>query len=189
MRFAGAAAVLVGCWLAMPGVRAGQDAGERPLLRPSRDVAVTYRSSQSLEQRTRWLAAAKVVRIESPTPGLYVIIDYAARRMSVVRDEERSVIEMAVPEGATGVAGGSDTRPYIRRGDDVVAGVGCTDWETTDRNGRRTLACITADGVLLRVRAGGQTLAIAVSVRYAPQDPALFRVPADYARRKPGDVR
>ena len=63
--------------------------------------------ARSLEQRTRWLAAAQAMRIDPPTPGLYVIIDYVARRMSVVREADRSVIEMAAPEGMAGPTGAS----------------------------------------------------------------------------------
>lgn len=189
MRLAGAAVLLFGVLSATPAALAEHGDTDRPLLRPSRDVEVTYRAGQSLEQRTRWLAAAQAMRIDPPTPGLYVIIDYVASRMSVVREADRSVIDMAAPEGMAGPTGASGARTYIRRGEDVVAGMGCTDWETTDRNGRRALACITADGVLLRVSADGQVLASAVSVRYVPQDPALFRVPAGYVHRTAGDAR
>jgi hypothetical protein len=59
----------------------------------------------------------------------------------------------------------------------------CTEWEATATDGRRTVACITADGVLLRARAGDRTLLSAVSVDYAPQDPALFAVPDGFTVR------
>ena len=197
MRLAGATLLLLGVWFATQAARAEHGDADQPLLRPTRDVEVTYRvrnpaaprDGQPLEQRTHWLAAAQAVRIEPPTPGLYVIIDHLARRMSVVREGDRSVIDMVAPDGMAGLTGGSDARTYIRRSEDMVAGMGCTNWETADRDGRRTLACITADGVLLRVSVGGETLATAVSVRYAPQDPALFRVPSGYAHRTAGAAR
>jgi hypothetical protein len=194
MRWIAVTFLLFSLWTSTHVARAEHGEAERPLLRPARDVAVTYRVSNPaaprdappLEQRTHWLAAAQTMRIDPPTPGLYVIIDYLARRMNVVREAERSVIEMAAPGGMAGLTGDPGAQPYMRRGDDTVAGMGCTNWETTDRTGQRTLACITADGVLLRVVAGGQTLATAVSVQYAPQDASLFRVPSDYAHQKAG---
>src|SRR5215475_7470034 len=86
---------------------------DQPLLRPSRDVEVTYRAAAqngaTVEQRVRWLAAAQTMRIDPPSAGLHVIIDYVARRMSVIRDATRSVVEMAAPDGMAGVVGGKAT--------------------------------------------------------------------------------
>jgi hypothetical protein len=170
---------------------APQAFADQPLLRPSRDVDVTYRATAAglkqdgkrLDQRVRWLAASQTMRIDPPASGLYVIIDYVARRMSVVREVNRSVIEMAPPEGASAPAGNAGAGSYVRRGQDTVAGLPCTEWETRDRDNRPAIVCITADGVLLRTSAEGQTLVSATSVQYAPQDPAVFRVPADYTHR------
>jgi len=167
---------------------------EQPRLRPTADVDVTYRVTGPgatpdggwLEQRVRWLASAQALRIDPPTKGFHVIIDYLAGRMSVVREVDRSVMEMAAPAGMAGLPGAAASAVYTRRGEDRVAGVSCTDWETADRQGQRTLACITADGVLLRARVGDRTLVSAIAVRYAPQDPAAFQIPPDYTRRKAG---
>jgi hypothetical protein len=192
MRPACAAILALGLWgAAFPAF------ADQPLLRPSRDVDITYRATggglqldgRRLEQRVRWLTASQTMRIDPPSPGLFVIIDYVARRMSVVREANRSVIEMAAPEGTTGVAGKLSTGSFVRRGEDAVAGLACTAWETRDRDGRPTLVCITADGVLLRAGAEGQTLVSAVSVQYGPQDPTAFRIPADYTRRSAGETR
>ncbi len=179
-------------WLGLFASPAHAGDAAQPRLRPVADVDVTYRANtgaaaangRPLEQRVRWLAQAETMRIDPPTPGLYVIIDYLARRMSVVRIADRAAIDMAAPEGVAGMAGAPAGSTYIRRGDDRVAGVSCTDWETTGQNGQPLLACITSDGVLLRVRVGDQTLVSATAVHYAPQDPALFKVPPDYTRQK-----
>jgi hypothetical protein len=106
--------------------------------------------------------------------------------MSVVREVNRSVIEMAAPEGASGVAANLPAGGFVRRGEDAVAGLACTEWETRDRDGRQALVCITADGVLLRADSEGQALVSAVSVQYAPQDPAVFQVPPGYVHRSAG---
>lgn len=161
-------------------IAAGAD---QPPLRPTRDVDVTYRVGDDarLQQRMRWLAARQIMRIDPPTPGFHVIIDYAAGRMSVVRDEERLVIEMKAPAG---IAGGPAAAPsYERRDADTVAGVPCTNWQATNAEGAAALACITTDGILLRVRSGERVLASATSVNYAPQDAANFVVPANYMHR------
>ena len=63
-----------------------------------------------------------------------------------------------------------------------MAGQACTEWQTQDREARPALVCITEDGVLLRAGTADQVRVSAVAVRYAPQDPAAFRVPADYVR-------
>ncbi len=182
--------VLSGC----VALAAHSAVADQPLLRPSRDVDITYRATgprdgRRLDQRVRWLAASQTMRIDPPTPGVFVIIDHVARRMSVVREADRSVIEMAAPDDMGGVAGHAGSGNYVRRGGDSVAGLPCIDWETQDRAGQPTLLCVTADGVLLRAAVDGQELVGAVSVQYAPQDPAVFRVPADYAHRSGGAAR
>jgi hypothetical protein len=164
---------------------------DQPLLRPARDVDVTYRApagaqqpkARVLEQRVRWLVAAHLMRIDPPTPGMFVILDYVARRMNVVREANRSVIEMTAPEEVAGVAGAAGTGSYLRRGTDTVAGLPCTDWETRDRDGREVVVCMTNDGVLLRARSDGGILVSASAVHYAPQDPGVFQVPPGYTHR------
>jgi hypothetical protein len=161
-------------------------AEQQPLLKPTRDVDVTYRIGEGagMQQRMRWLASRQIMRVDPPTPGIHVIIDYAAGRMSVVRDQERLVVDMKAPGGVAGAPAAAAS--YERRKEDMVAGVPCTDWQATNSEGASALTCITADGILLRVRSGEHVLASAVSVTYAPQDAAAFAVPTDYTRRSVG---
>jgi hypothetical protein len=165
---------------------------EQPRLRPSRDVAVVYRApgphGTAVEQRVRWLAAAETMRIDPPDHDLHVIIDYAARRMSVVNDATRSVVELAAPDGAATVTGAA-AENFSRLGQGAVAGRPCTEWRTRDRQGRVAVVCISEDGVLLRAGTKDTVRVSAISVEYAPQDPVAFRVPAEYARVAPGEVR
>ena len=154
---------------------------DAPLLRPNRDVDVTYRAAAANqpEHRVRWLAR-QILRIDPPGTGLYVIIDYMARRMSVVRVATRSVVEMAAPDSMTEVLGGKGAGSYVRHGEATVAGLGCTEWQTQDRQQRPALVCLTSDGVPLRGGTLDQTLVSAVPVTYAPQNTALFHIPEDY---------
>ena len=78
----------------------------------------------------------------------------------------------------------------FRRGpDDRVAGLPCTQWRTTDLSGTPTLACITADGVLLRASVAGRVLVEALHLAYVAQDPAVFRIPDDYRKLTPPTVK
>jgi hypothetical protein len=176
----GAGLLLASVLAAAPGLAAL--AQDRPPLRPTRDVDVTYRSEQSgqvLEQRTRF--AGQRMRLDTPTPGLYVIVDYAAQRMSMVSDADRGVLDMRLPPGvAPGTAATGAT--YVRRGIDRVAGLACTEWDVRDNRGQVAQTCFTDDGVLLRARRGPQVLAVATRVAYGAIDPALFAVPPGYAR-------
>jgi hypothetical protein len=123
---------------------------------------------------------------DPPGSGLHVIIDYVARRMSVVRDATRSMVEMAPPGNMADMTGGSATASFVRRGEATVAGRVCTEWQTRDCAGRPALVCITGDGVLLRAGTSEQVQVSAISVEFAPQHSALFRVPSDYVRLAPG---
>jgi hypothetical protein len=173
--------------LAAPGARAE----DRPATMPTRDVDVTYLmlqqdapgGPQMLEQRMRWAVADGRLRVDPPTPGLWIVIDYHARRLTTVRDKERSAVQMDADTARIlpnpDVQGGSAT-PFTARGQDNVAGLACTNWETRDAAGTPTLACITEDGVLLRAVAAGQILLEAATVNYGTLNKAVFEVPAGY---------
>ena len=164
---------------------------DKPILLPTRDVDVTYRAAgaQQLEQRVRWDVATQTMRIDPPTSGAFVIIDYLARRMTVVNVTEKSVIEMAAPASMANILAGRTGSDFVRQGEASVDGMGCTEWQTQDRNGQAAQLCITNDGVLLQAATRDRTLVTAVKVQYAPQDPALFHVPSDYTRRSLGAAR
>jgi hypothetical protein len=163
---------------------------EQPRLLPSRDVAVVYRApgphGVEVEQRVRWLAAAQIMRIDPPNHDLHVIVDYVGRRMSVVDDASRSVVEMAAPDTPNGIAGATPVASYTRIGQGAVAGHPCTEWQVSDPQGRAALLCITEDGVLLRAGTPETVRVSAISVQYTPQDAAAFQIPANYARLAPG---
>jgi hypothetical protein len=165
-------------------------AQERPPLTPSRDVDVVYMMVQDdarsgprvVEERMRWAAAEGKLRIDPPTPGMWLVMDTRARRLATVRDAERSVLEIESAEAMPGPAAGTT---FQWRGTDTVAGVPCTEWQTSDVTGAPTLACITADGVLLRASAAGRVLVEALHLSYAAQDPSVFRVPEQYRKIAP----
>ena len=66
-------------------------------------------------------------------------------------------------------------------GTDNVAGMPCAVWEFSVGDGETPgSACVTRDGIPLRVVSGGQTVMLAKSIERGPQDPSLFAPPAGY---------
>lgn len=181
-------------WLALalllpPGAQAQTQAQDHPLTQPTRDVDVVYMMagpSSPLAQRMRWGITAGKLRVDPPTPGMYVIIDTARHIMQAVREGDRSVVTMNA--GPAALPGTAPSGNFQRSGHITVAGLGCTQWKTRDTAGRQVLACLTPDGVLLRAEADGLMLVEALSVDFAPLPEAVFRVPADYRKITPPSV-
>ena len=166
-------------------------AADRPPTIPLRDVDVTYQVTQpvpggpALSQRMRWLVASGRLRVDPPTPGLFMIVDYPANRMSVVKLADRAVLD--VPTAGPGLPGAA-AGTFAVRDSGVVAGLACSNWQTTDAAGQDTLLCLTADGVMLRASQKGRILLEATAVSYGPQDPAAFKAP-DGFRHVAGTTR
>ncbi len=160
---------------------------DRPATLPTRDVDVSYRAGQGdrvVSQRSRWSAAERKMRLDTPTPGVYAIVDYAAGTLAMVSERSRGVLDLPVPAG--GLPGQSAPNvAFTRRGGNQVAGLPCTEWETRDLQGQATLTCFTEDGVLLQARHGAQVLVQATRVTYGALDPAAFAVPPSYAHETP----
>ena len=157
-------------------------AADKPITRPTRDVDVTYvadAGGRPVQQRIR-VAATGSTRIDTPSPGLYMLVNRAARTMAMVSDADRGVINLPYDPARAG--GAAEDAAYRRVGAETVAGLGCTEWATTDTAGREVVACFTPDGVMLRARLGGQILVQAASVTYGHLDPAIFAIPPGYER-------
>ncbi len=171
------------------GAQAETSDAQAPLTQPTRDVDVVYMMagpSGPLAQRMRWGIAAGKLRVDPPTPGMYVVIDTATHNMQAVREGDRSVVTMSGPQAAPqAFPGVAASGGYQRGGALNVAGLGCTQWKTRDTAGRQVLACLTGDGVLLRAEADSLVLLEALSVDFAPLPDAVFRIPADYRKITP----
>ena len=158
-------------------------AADAPAIVPTRDVDVLYQAEQNgqaLQQRLRWDMNDQLMRVDSPSPGLWMLVNYRNRSIDLVNDPDRSILELGATAGPLpGQPGGTS---FVRRGSNQIAGVPCTDWQATDTQGQPTIACLTVDGVLLRAMHGDQVLIQASRVTYGPQDPALFQLPAGYTR-------
>ena len=167
-------------------------ASDKPVMRPTRDVDVTYSivpdssGVSSMHQRARWDVADGRMRLDLPSPGTWMLIDFSDRHMQMVSDRERKVLRLT--DRASLLPGETPGASFTRQGTGTVAGVGCTEWETNDNAGRAVTVCITDDGVLLRARSGPRLLIQAVQVAYGQQDRQSFAVPAGYQEITPAAV-
>ncbi len=185
---------------AAPVAAAPAAAQDRPPFPPARDAAVTYRvwdgRGRPGEARVAWSAALRALRAEAAgpaaattapggvplPPGARLVVDLRAGRAFAAEDRSGLVLELprlaaAARRGERALAGAR-----VRRlGADRVAGQPCTAWRVEPADGGRgrpVHACLTADGVPLRLREeGGAARAEAVAVAYGPLDPALFAPP------------
>ncbi len=183
-----AALAFVGLLSAMPPAARAQD---RPRIQPSRDVTVTYRLEGDAADavpggvpgalRLSWNAAGQRLRAEPEGRTQALIVDLRAHSVQMMDTTLRSALTLPVRD--------ADLQPLTldgarltRRGDDVVAGLPCTDWAVQSPRGAGTV-CLTADGVALRADGevdGRRGAFTASSVSYGPLRDELFRVPPDY---------
>jgi hypothetical protein len=160
-------------------------AATAPVLQPTHDVDITYKvpvpgaARTALLQRLRWSASLRRQRLDLPTSGNWMVMDFVTHRMDMVRDDTRSVLDLPAPPDPPPSAAG-----FAPLGDSSVAGLACEEWRTRDNHGAETIACYTADGILLRARAGDRVLMEAVSVQRVPQADSVFALPQDYTRQE-----
>lgn len=168
-------------------------AEKAPPLMPTRDAAVTYRvtggngvEKNSPEIRMHFRAEDGLMRVDTPGHDSYAIIDRRDDRMTVVLNARH--IYMDVPAGTLGDRAFmlSSSMKFRKLGTDSIAGLPCTRWQVTARDGSGT-ACVTDDGVVLMAtgadtgdkHSGGL---VAVAVDYAPQPESLFHPPPQFRR-------
>jgi hypothetical protein len=175
-------------------------AQDRPVLLPSRDVAVTYRverDGQPLRIRLAWSSVLRALRAEAEPgapasiggiplpPGSRVIIDRGAGQAFAVQESTGLTVDLPQLASRAEVSERDLLSAQARReGVDRVAGLPCTVWRLLPRSAppkRRPIrVCVTGDGVPLRAQEeGSRNTAEAVSVHYGLQDQALFRQPQD----------
>jgi hypothetical protein len=164
-------------------------AEERPVLLPTRDVAVTYRTTSGqhagTELRVAWLAAEQKLRVEPPTTQGWGVLDVRKQRLTMVHAGTKSVLEFpadALPGGLTLPTLPPEHARFTRAGSARIAGLPCTLWRFDDGKAKGE-ACLTEDGVMLRGsgKGGGQSGAVeATKVSFGRQDPAGFRPPVEY---------
>jgi hypothetical protein len=156
-----------------------------PHTMPLRDVDVTYKvpvaggQDMAILQRLRFSASLHRQRVDLPTSGNWMVLDYLTHRMTLVRDESHELVDLPAPDNA---AAASD---FAKVGPAEVAGLPCTEWRTRDTRGEETVACYTDDGVLLRARGARGVLMEAIDVGYRAQGADVFALPQGYSRQQP----
>jgi hypothetical protein len=191
------------CFFALAaGLAAAQAARAEapPVLLPAHDATLSYRvtdarDGRSLMVRAYVKAGAALVRVDAEGMSDYAILDRAARLVTVVMPAAHGYLRMPIGSAADRFLTQAEGLRFRRVGHDTVAGLSCTEWSIADKAGGAGRghgdACITADGLVLRVRGAGDGVSgsvVATAVEEAPQPAALFVVPAGSVKlgRLPG---
>ncbi len=179
--------------LTMPAV-----ADDRPLIRPTRDVVVEYRSVGPAHGSTadpgrlvtmRFASKTGRVRLDGPNGRGFAIFDVSAGRMIVVMAEHKIYMEQPADPAMVEMFQAKDSA-FTKSGTDTVAGVGCTTYDVMIRD-RKGQVCLTDDGVLLRARGDDpdhQRVLEALTVTYEAQPNVLFGVPAGFQKLDPSSM-
>lgn len=157
-----------------------RSAEQQPQTAPTRDVDITYRIKRpgqpAIVERRRWLASQHLRRVDGPDNSA-TIFDQSTGELTLLNPATRTYRTLQGPAAKRMSPGEGAT--LSRKGEAMIAGLTCVDWSWTDDTEMHT-ACLTPDGVLLRLVIDGQIVAEARSVLYAPQPPELFEVPPGY---------
>ncbi len=164
----------------------------KPTLPPVRDMAVTYRAEGAAADivpgargdgavRLLWSAAGQMLRVEADGRPQSLLVDLGRQQAHVIDTGLRSAVLLPVRSrdlDALTLQGAKTTK----RGEERIAGLGCTVWDVESAHGTGTV-CITADGVPLRATGiydGHRGSFTATSVSLTPQPADRFKVPAGY---------
>jgi hypothetical protein len=153
---------------------------QQPQTAPTRDVDITYQITQPglpvIIERRRWLAGRHLRRVDGPDKSA-TIFDQSSGELTLLNPANHTyrmlqgpAAKRMSPQEGTTLKRGSESK---------IAGLTCIDWSWIDDTEMHT-ACLTPDGVLLRLIVDGQIVAEAHSVLYASQPPDLFEVPPGY---------
>ncbi|MBI0536362.1 DUF4412 domain-containing protein [Roseomonas sp. KE2513] len=173
--------------LALPGVAFAQGAPAN--IRPTRDVAVTYRlggmpgqpNAGPQEMRMSWSITEGKQRVDPPGGMGWMLIDRRANSAVMVMEPQRMVLTLPADAAAAMSQDAPPNARFTRKGTAQVAGLSCQEWDVAVPQGTSTI-CVTEDGVMLRAASplpdgSGTSRLEATEVRYGAQDATRFRVP------------
>jgi hypothetical protein len=151
-----------------------------PQTAPTRDVDITYQITQPglpvIIERRRWLASRHLRRVDGPDKSA-TIFDQSNGELTLLNAANHTYRMLQGP--AAKRMSPEEGAALQRGGESNIAGLTCVDWSWMDDTEVHT-ACLTPDGVLLRLIVDGRIVAEARSVLYAQQSPDLFEVPPGY---------
>jgi hypothetical protein len=160
-------------------------AGDRPALAPSRDVTVSYHiirsvapggPSKLLVMQNKGGAKMRIesyIFADGSVPYEGMIVDRATGDVSMLLYARQIVVVGHTPDYAIPGITMTPDMNFKRGGKRTIAGVACTDWEIAPPKGEGWTACITGDGVVLRVTSPKREME-ATSVAYAPLLASIF---------------
>jgi hypothetical protein len=181
----------------LPGAWAQQAQADRPQVIPKSDVAVIYRFDGVAKNYPRKLQitytkAGERVRIdyfrwfEAKYPYLTLIFDRPADRLISVQPERKVYFDRPIGDNHNPGALLSDDMTLTRLGTEVVAHAPCTVWKISvpGKEDDGGTACVTADGIVLRVSATKPTVKtlIATDIRYGAPPDDVFDPPKRFTR-------
>ncbi len=153
---------------------------QQPQRAPIHDVDITYQITRPdlpvIIERRRWLASRHLRRVDGPDKSA-TIFDQSSGELTLLNPANHTYRTLQGPAAKRMSPEGGAS--LTRRGESKIAGLTCVDWSWMEDTEAHT-ACLTPDGVLLRLVIDGRIVAEARSVLYAPQPPALFEVPPGY---------
>ncbi len=153
---------------------------QQPQRTPTRDVDISYKITRPhhppITQRVRWSAAEHLERIDGPNKSTS-IFNYNSNEITLLNDANHTYRKL---EGAPRQPIKSELGALLQRdGESAVVGFRCIDWSWIDDVETHT-ACMTPDGVLLRLVVDGKTTVEARAVIYRQQPTEVFEVPSNY---------
>jgi cysteine synthase A len=131
------------------------------------------------EINATWLSSQRLLRVDNASAPGWVLVEERTRRASMVMPQGLVMRLPDSPEVAMLMQDPESQGRITRQGRRTIAGQACTDWRLERNDGKSGVACLTADGVLLRLQQTGRREVLeATRVAYGPQDPTRFRLPA-----------
>ena len=186
--------------LALPALMPAAFAQDKPSLRPTRDVAVSYKmlgqdtagAAAPQQVLMAWNVAEGKQRVEPPGGMGWMLIDRKGNSAVMIMEQQKMVMTMPPASVAQMTQEMPPDARFTRKGTQTVAGTSCTVWDVVTSQANSTL-CVTDDGVLLRAAGeapnGGGTRGLeATEVKYGPQDAARFTVPPGYQQMQVGQT-
>jgi len=185
------AALLQGVW-STPSTWAQTD---RPLPLPTADVTVTYRFENMPYEGPKKLQITyakdgELVRvdafrwIEAKDPSESIIFDRPRDRLIRVQAERRVYTESSIGNSRNpGALISADIR-LSRQETETVAHAPCTDWkvEAPGKPNDQDIACVTDDGIVLRLASKRASVAslVAADIHYGTPSDDLFAPPKGF---------
>ena len=157
-----------------------QQPSQEPQVLPTRDVDISYTDTREglppTVERRRWSASEHLQRVDGKDKTA-TIFDRNKNEFTLLNPANKTYLKL---EGSPRMPLAPGKGVALLRGSEtVIAGQHCVDWSWTIDNETRA-ACLTPDGVMLRLIVDGRTILLARSVRYAQQPAEIFQIPPDY---------